>query len=366
MRLAVLGTRGFPNVQGGVEAHCEKLYPLLAGMGCDVTVFTRKPYVKDYVKLYKGVKLVAIDCPKHKWLEAMTHTFRGVLAARKIRPDILHIHAIGPSFLAPIARLMGFRVVVTNHGPDYKRKKWNAFAKIVLLAGEMLGSYFANEVICISKGIAENIRRKYGRSCFVIPNGVDMQEAAGSDGILSEYGLDRGKYILAVGRFVPEKGFLYLMEAFRRASPEGWKLAIAGKADHESEYSLKIKEEAKKEKDIVLTGFLSGKPLNELYSHAGMFILPSYYEGLPITLLEAASYGLLCLASDIPANHCIDLPDDNFFSPGDIDSLSDKIREFSITKLSDSEKSKQIETLRRLYDWDRIARKTLEIYKKAT
>lgn len=364
MKIAVVGTRGFPDVQGGVEMHCENLYPRLAKIGCDVTVFTRKPYVDTNIKNYDDVKLVSIDCPKIKSLEAIAHTFKGIRSAKALLPDVLHVHAVGPSLLIPFARMQGMKVVMTNHGPDYKRKKWGFIARAALRLGEAFGSIFANEIICISQNIADDIAKKYHRKPHVIPNGVKIPEVIGSDEALKKYGLYSGKYILAVGRFVPEKGFGDLIDAFKAASLDGWKLVIAGAADHATKYSREFEDKAKNSKDVILTGFLSGKPLQELYSNSGFFVLPSYYEGLPIVLLEAMSYGLMCVASDIPANRAVSLPSGNYFPSGDITKLSEKLRQFSSKAFSRDEADAQVERLRKQYDWGDIAVHTLEVYKK--
>jgi glycosyltransferase involved in cell wall biosynthesis len=403
MKIAVLGTRGFPNVQGGVEVHCEGLYTRLVKLGYEVTVFARAPYLKKEKNgdspiqqgkrhvgtvpiLFNGVKIIPLPCPQNKFLEAFVHTFTGVFAAKKIKPDILHIHAIGPSLMVPLARFLGMKVVITHHGPDYERKKWGMLAKVVLKAGEAFGVRFANAVICISQAIADGIKRKYGRDAVVIPNGVVIPKALTSEDALRRFGLQKGKYVLAVGRFVPEKGFGELIDAFSKMgtvpsngkndalvqSPfsrndgagytEQWKLVIVGQADHEDEYSKALKAKAAKNPNIILTGFLSGVPLQELYSHAGLFILPSYYEGLPIVLLEAMSYGLSCVVSDIPANREVALNDDRYFKPGDVAAISSKISEFIAKPFSEDDSRREIEAVRERYDWDAIAEKTAGVY----
>lgn len=366
MKIVVLGTRGFPGVQGGVESHCEKLYPKLANLCCDITVFTRKPYVDPEIKNYNGVELVSLDCPKKKTLEAIIHTFTGMLKARKLKPDILHFHAIGPSILVPLAKIMGFKVVMTHHGPDYRRRKWGRFAKFVLRFGERLSSGFADEVIAISQMVAQDLKSRYNRDSHVIPNGVDIHEPLKSEEALKKYDLKKGRYILAVGRFVPEKGFINLIDAFELAQLKNMKLVIVGRADHESRYSRDLERRARINKDVILTGYLNGVGLKELYSHAGFFVLPSTYEGLPITLLEAMGYGLLCLASDIPPNRYIGLPYDNYFASGNVEELIYKLREFSQRTLTDEEKTKQVEMLKKNYSWDEIAKRTLEVYEEIT
>lgn len=404
-KISVLGTRGFPHIQGGVEAHCEHLYPHLVEKGCEVTVFTRKPYVDLSVTEYKGVRLIPLPCLKNKFLEAFLHTFTGIFAAKKISPDILHIHAIGPSLFIPLARLLGLKVIMTHHGPDYERKKWGRTAKGILKLGEKLGCKWANGIICISKSIAKEVQEKYNRDVTIIPNGVTIPENTQKEDALGKYGLEKGKYLLAVGRFVPEKGFHDLLDAFnlfqletqnskpeirntksetrnpkleiqsskpkarnpkletRNTKPETpWKLVIVGRADHEDKYSLDLKEKAAKNNDIILTGFLTGEPLRELYRHAGLFVLPSYYEGLPIVLLEAMSYGLSCIASDIPANRNVELSENRFFRAGDTKGLNAKIREFTAVPLSEEERRSQTDMIAERYNWERIAEETRKVY----
>ncbi len=367
IKIAVVGTRGFPKVQGGIETHCEKLYTHLSKNGCDITVFTRKPYVSSDILTFNGVSLIPVRCPRSKFLEAIVHTFKSVLMARKIKPDILHMHAVGPSLFAPLARVFGMKVVVTNHGPDYKREKWPLPAKVFLRFCERMGTKFANKVIAISANISDDIKQKYGREVVTIPNGIEMPVHLETHNTLKKYGLQKRKYILAVGRFVPEKGFDDLMDAFQQAnklaSLQADKLVIVGRADHEDKYSRGLKEKARNNKNIILTGFLTGKPLQELYSHAGLFVLPSYYEGLPIVLLEAMSYGLSCIASDIPANRNVGLDDDRFFKPGDVNAIAAKIEEFINKPFKEEERERQIYMITEQYNWGKIAEETLKVYK---
>lgn len=365
MKIVVLGLRGFPDVQGGVEAHCRNLYPRLVKLGCEVTVLARQPYVGVKEYSYEGVTVKPIPCTRNKFLEAFTHTKKGVRAAQDLKPDILHIHAVGPALFVPMARRLGMKVVMTHHGPDYERKKWNWVAKRVLREGEKQGCVNANEVICISKQIAQSVKEKFNRDAHVIPNGVMMHERVTTDEVLKKHGLEKEKYILAVGRFVPEKGFVELLEAWQGMEPHGaWKLVIVGDADHEDAYSRKLKEMAAEASHVVLAGFLSGTPLAEIYSHAGLFVLPSYYEGLPIVLLEAMSYGLSCVVSDIPANREVGLSQDRYFKPGDAGAMAQKIREFMATPMDEAGKARQRNLVSQRYDWDKIAQETLRVYQQ--
>jgi glycosyltransferase involved in cell wall biosynthesis len=366
MKIAVIGSRGFPGVQGGVENHCEKLYTQLVKLGCIITVFVRKKYVDSDLRTHKGVSLIPVSSPGNKYLEAFMHTLMSLPLAFRLKPDILHIHAIGPSWFSVFARILGMKVVVTNHGPDYLRKKWPLPARAFLRFCEMTGAKSAHAVIAIADNIADDLKLKYGIDVNVIPNGVEIPGRAETDNMLKKLGLLRRRYLLAVGRLVPEKGFDYLINAFNSlqdARLEDWKLVIAGRADHEDKYSRDLKMLAGRNRNIILTGFLTGIPLHELYSHAGLFVLPSYYEGLPIALLEAMSYGLSCIASDIPANRNIELAETRFFKTGDVQGLASKIKEFINTLWKREDEEKQIKLIAEKYSWIKIADETLKVYR---
>jgi glycosyltransferase involved in cell wall biosynthesis len=304
-----------------------------------------------------------VGCPKSKSLEAIWHTFKGVIAARRAGVDILHMHAIGPALLVPFAKMLGMRVVMTHHGPDYDRQKWGPAARAALRLGERLGCRWADEVICISPTIADSARRFRSKAPHVIPNGAPIPTPAESTSFLQQHDLEPGRYVLAVARFVPEKGLHDVLEAFSRIETD-YKLVIAGDADHESDYSRDLKRRAGQNPDVVLTGFVKGGPLEQLYSHAGLFVLASSHEGLPIVLLEALSYGLSVLASDIAANRRVDLPAERYFPVGDVDALADSLAAWiEKGRLSESQRQRQIAAVRDRYNWPDIAARVLEIYR---
>lgn len=259
----------------------------------------------------------------------------------------------------PQLKKLGLKVVMTSHGPDYLRKKWNWLARIVLKMGEARGCRNADQVIAVAGFIVDRIKRMYGVPAEVFPNGIERVHIAETDSALKRYGLEKGKYVLAVGRFVEEKGFHDLVEAIGQ-----YKLVICGDADHEDVYSRRLKRKAAANPNVVLTGFISGVPLQELFSHAGLFVLPSYYEGLPIALLEAMSYGLSCVASDIPSSIDARIDKSRLFKPGDTKALSCLIVRYMDSPLTPEEKQTQFSVVADLPDWDRIAQLTYGVYKK--
>ena len=363
MKIIVTGTRGIPNVMGGVETHCEELFPRIVSFNEDVTLIRRASYVNDGLTEWKGVKLVDIATPKKKSFEAIVHTFRAINEAKRLGADVLHVHAIGPALLVPYARLLGMKVVFTHHGPDYDRDKWGKAAKIILKLGERMGCKFANEVIVISDVIKNLIARKYGRTKHVhlIYNGVPSPEICDYPEYFEELGIEKGKYILGMCRFVPEKNLHHLVSAFAEIKKlkderiKGLKLVLAGDTDFEDEYSRGLKEMARKN-GVVLTGFIKGRKLHSLLTNCCCYCLPSSHEGLPIALLEAMSYKVPVVVSDIPANLEVGLPKEDYFPCGDVKALAEKLKEIV---------SKPLEPVNYdmgKYDWDKIARQVDKVY----
>jgi glycosyltransferase involved in cell wall biosynthesis len=278
-----------------------------------------------------------------------------------VRPDVLHIHAIGPAIVTPLARLLGLRVVVTNHGPDYDRDKWGPFPKWVLRTGESLGMRCANARIAISKVIEQLIQTKYGRESDLIPNGAVPVSLQSDCGEIERFGLQPGRYFLQVGRIVAEKRQLDLIKAFALARPTTWKLVLVGSGA--GEYTEKV-HAAAREAGVVLAGFQRGAALAQFYTHAGAFVLPSSHEGLPIALLEALSYGLPVLASAIPANLEIGLPAANYFPVGDVQALAGKLVSISKAPIDEPARESRRLWVVEQYDWGRIAKQTYAVYNR--
>lgn len=366
MKVVVTGTRGIPNIMGGVETQCEELLPRLVELGYDITVIRRKKYIQEECPLteWKGVKIIDIDAPKSKSFEAIIHTFRAINKAKALGADLVHIHAIGPNLLSPYARLLGMKVVMTHHGPDYNRDKWGKFAKMMLKLGERLGCMFANQVIVISNTIKTQIEERCGRTKGVtlIYNGVKQPETCAYPEYFCELGIEEGKYILGMCRFVPEKNLHHLVDAFlllkkSKRIPNDMRLVLAGDADFEDDYSMSLKKKAK-ENHVVLTGFVKDRKLQSLLTHASCYCLPSSHEGLPIALLEAMSYNIPVVASDIPANMEIGLDDSHYFPCGNIEKLADRLE--NMISLSH-----KIHYDMSLYAWNIKAKQTAEVYNKA-
>jgi glycosyltransferase involved in cell wall biosynthesis len=358
--ICVTGLRGFPDVMGGIESHCEELLPRIAALAPEqpIVVLGRAPYLPERRRTWRGVEIVGLRCPQSKHFETILSTLSAIVAARRRGADVLHIHAIGPAILAPLARALGLRVVVTHHGTDYDRAKWGRFAKAVLRLGERAALGWADRIVAISPSLAEQLRLAFPHKAgaiHYIPNGAPELLAGGDpDEILSALGIGDSPFLLAVGRLVPEKG-LHDLIAAHRASRTGYRLVIVGGADHDSPYARDLIAEAGP--DVIFAGVQSRTVLATLYRRAAMFVMPSYHEGLPIAALEAAGEGAAMILSDIPANRDIGLPAAHYFPVGNVNRLASMLAADPALLRADAS------AVRTRFSWDKAAVETLGLYR---
>ena len=356
LKISVFGSRGIPNIQGGVERHCENLYPLLSSR-YKIACFRRRPYVNDKNKQWQNIHCIDLPSTKIKGVEALVHSFLSAIICIFRRPDIVHIHNIGPGMFTPLLRLFGLKVVLTYHSPNYEHAKWNFWQKKILRFSEYCALNFANQIIFVNQAQHKKNSANYAHKSHCIPNGVILPPLfSESTEYIQSLGLMGEKYILAVGRITPEKGFDYLIKAYSQLNHNS-RLVIAGGIDHNTAFSKQIVQRAQ-ENNVILTGFVTGAPLYQLYANASLFILPSYNEGHPIALLEAMSYDLPVIVSDIPANLAIDLPQDVYFPVGNEEKLMEKLRD--IIEQNPEKRKYHLDN----YQWDHIAQQTAEVYER--
>lgn len=295
MKIAIFGHKTIPSRLGGVEIVAEELSCRMAAMGHRVTCYNRggKP------GQHRGVVLKAVPTIPGKGLAAVSSSFFAAVAAAFSDAEVVHIHAEGPAFFCWFPRLFGKRVVVTVHGLDWQRRKWEkSLGKQYILAGERMAVRFADRIIVLSRNLQRYFREAYGRETVFIPNGVSKPQILPPEEIC-KLGLEKDGYILFLGRLVPEKEIHTLISAFRSVNTVK-KLVIAGSSSDTDGYVSRLKAMAQGDERMIFTGFVEGKRLKELYSNAYLYVLPSKVEGMPLSLLEAMSYGNCCLVSDIP------------------------------------------------------------------
>lgn len=369
LNIAMLGHKRIPSREGGVEIVVEELSRRLAALGHKVTCYNRRGHHVSGEEFdaaertsYEGVTLKSVPTLDKKGLAAMTSSAFAALFAAFGKYDAVHFHAEGPCAMLWLPKLFGKRCVATIHGLDHQRAKWGRFAKAYILLGEKCAVRFADEIIVLSAAVRDYFLEKYGRQTRFIPNGVNRPKTVPAELIKEAYGLQNSGYILYLGRIVPEKGLRYLVEAFKGVDTEK-KLVIAGGSSDTADFEKELHALAADDERIEFIGFVQGRILEELYSNAYVYTLPSDLEGMPLSLLEAMSYSNCCLTSDIP--ECSQVIGDCgvTFRKGDVTDLREKLQMLcDDPRLARWYRLVAADHVCSRYDWDAVTAKTIELY----
>lgn len=369
MKIAMIGHKRIPSREGGVERVVEELAVRMAERGNEVYAYNRKGHHVSGKendakkrKAYKGVHVITVPTVEKKSLNAVVYTFLATFHALFGHYDVIHFHAEGPCAFLWLPKLFKIRTVATIHGLDWQRAKWGGFATRFLKYGEKMAAKHADKLIVLSPEVQRYFRQTYKRETAYIPNGVDRAVMRAPQLITEKYGLFGEDYLLFLARIVPEKGLHYLIEAYRKSGCKK-KLVIAGGSSHSDGYLEKIREACRDNRNIIMTGFVQGKMLEELYSNCYLYILPSDIEGMPLSLLEAMSYGARCLISDIPENTGVTGAYADSFQKSNVEDLREKLCRLTAQDYVFAHTKQEIaEYIIEKYKWDEIVEETLRLY----
>ena len=370
LKICMLGHKRIPSREGGIEIVVEELATRMVALGHEVTCYNRgghhvsgKEFDQQKNKEYKGIKLKTVFTLNIKGIAAMSASVFGGIKAAFGEYDVVHFHAEGPCAMLWLPKLFGKRCIATIHGLDHQRAKWGKLASTYIMLGEKCAVKYADEIIVLSEGVQKYFEERYGRKTRFIPNGVNKPEIKSAELITEKYGLTKDSYILFLGRLVPEKGIRYLIEAFKDIQTDK-KLVIAGGSSDTDEFANELKELAKGDERILFTGFVQGRELEELYSNAYVYTLPSDLEGMPLSLLEAMSYGNCCLVSDIL--ECTEVVEDKalVFTKSDVNDLEEHLQAVcNHPEVVKELKNKAADFICKKYNWDEIVQETLKLYR---
>lgn len=368
-RVAMFGQKRLSR-EGGIEIVVKELCTRMARRGCQVTCYNRSGHHVSGVEYdrkieYEGICQKSVPTIEKKGLAAVSSSAFAAFYCAIGKYDVIHIHAEGPAFFAWLPKMFGKRVIVTIHGIDWQREKWRSgYGSKVIRQGEKNAVKYADEIIVLSKGVQDYFKETYGRETCFIPNGVNRPQIRSAEQITDKFGLTKDSYILFLGRLVPEKGIRYLVEAFKQVKTDK-KLVIAGGSSDTDAFAEELRDLAKNDDRILFTGFVQGHVLDELYSNAYIYTLPSDLEGMPLSLLEAMSYGNCCLVSDIP--ECTEVVEDKamIFRKSDVGNLQEKLQGAcdypeNVMKL----KKQAADFICEKYDWNDVVEKTLKLYRR--
>ena len=370
LSICMLGHKRIPSREGGIEIVVEELSTRMVALGHEITCYNRgghhvsgQEFDDKKRKEYRGVKLKTVPTVNLKGIAAMSSSFFAAIMAAFGKFDVVHFHAEGPCAMLWFPKLFGKRCVATIHGLDHQRAKWGKLASTYIMLGEKCAAKFADEIIVLSEGVQKYFKDTYNRETRFIPNGVNRPIIRDAQIIKERYGLEKDGYILFLGRLVPEKGIQYLIEAFKEVHTDK-KLVIAGGSSDTDEFANELKEMASGDERIIFTGFVQGQLLDELYSNAYIYTLPSDLEGMPLSLLEAMSYGNCCLVSDIEECSAVVEERAVTFRKSDVKDLQEKLQMLcDDTNLVFDYKDQAADFICSKYNWDDIVKGTIKLYK---
>ena len=369
MKIAVIGAKGLPAKQGGIEHHCEEIYSRMAAQGNEIDLFARSSYTGSIsLETYNvdGVNVVSLPCLSSGGMDALLSSALGAIASLGKDYDIIHFHALGPSLFTWLPKLAtSAKIVVTCHGLDWQRAKWSKNVSRLIKFGERAAVRFADEIIVVSEDLRSYFHKTYGRETIYIPNAAsDLGESDPNFTLGNSLGLTQQRYILFLGRLVPEKCPDLLIEAFQKLRPKGWKLALVGATSDTPDFTSQLFDLAANNNDIVFTGQLKGAQLAEIIQGAGLFVLPSELEGLPLAMLEAMQEGIPVIASDIPVHKQLVCGDRGILFP--VKDLNACVRSLNWAINHPREialmAKKAQNYVKSHYNWDEITAETLKMY----
>ena len=365
LRIAMIGHKRIPSREGGIEIVVEELSTRMVKLGYQVTCFNRTGHHVSGVEFdvnqlseYKDVRLDSVWTLDKKGFAAMTSSLSAAIKATFGKYDVVHFHAEGPCAMLWIPKMFGKRCIATIHGIDWQRAKWGGFASRYIKFGEKVAVKYADEIIVLSENVQKYFKKIYDRKTVLIPNGVNKTVIRTPQLIKEKFGLDKDEYVLFLGRIVPEKGISYLIEAFKQTNTDK-RLVIAGGSSDTDEFLQELKEFAKEDDRIIFTGFVQGELLEELYSNAYVYVLPSDLEGMPLSLLEAMSYGNCCIAE------CVEVVEDKavVFQKSNVSDLQNKLQYlFNHPSKVEIYKDSASDFICQKYNWDDVVAKTLKLY----
>jgi glycosyltransferase involved in cell wall biosynthesis len=370
MRIAVIGAKGLPAKQGGIEHYCQEMYPRMVERNHSVDLFARSSYLgSSWLEQYeyKGVRVISLPCLQLRGADAFFSSLLGAIAASSSQYDIIHFHALGPSVFSWLPKLASTaKVVVTCQGLDWQRAKWGKISSRILYAGEQAAAKYADGIVVVSNELRSYFKQTYNRDTVYIPNGpARYAKTDGGFAYGTSLGLTRGKYITYVGRLVPEKRPDLLIEAFQKLNSPDWKLVLVGGTSDTDAFATQLFNLAANNPNIIFTGELRGEKLAEIVRGAGCFTLPSDLEGLPLAMLEAMQEGIPIVASDIPAHQqLIGQERGLLFGAGDVAACARTLeRAIAIPKVLAQMAIEAQKYVQLHHNWDDITTETLNVYK---
>jgi glycosyltransferase involved in cell wall biosynthesis len=354
MRVAFIGTRGVPARYSGFETCVEQVGRRMVQRGHEVVVYCRSGHYQERLTEYLGMQLMYLPAVRQKHLETLSHT--ALSALRLSRGTAIVCMGVGN---APVVRWLevgGRRTVFNVDGADWRRDKWGRFARWYLHTTEGLAAGGRSLVVADAKAVQDYYERVYHRSSELVPYGADPPADRGTDAV-DKFALEPERYLLFVGRLVPENGAHDFLEGVRLSRVEA-PAVVVGDASYADDYKESLRAMAPP--STVFTGFQFGGAYQQLTSHAGLFVLAATVGGTHPVLVEQMAAGNAILARETDSNREV-LGDAGLYwdTPADLAVLLREVWPDAERRRSLGECARQ--RARERYDWEDVTTRYLEL-----
>ncbi len=369
MKLVMISGNPLQETFGGVEEHSYHLLHALSHIddlkihfityGEDDAVFERDN--------------IAIHCFRRSSVNKIFYpfvipygVFRIMQEVKKINPDVVHFQGTHPLYsLAAVLCQRKYPTILTVHGILMKELDFHPniapLIKNVSLYGEKLALSTLKNIIVVAPQIAEIVKDMTKANVFVVPNGIDPSSVQRAD----PFPLDQGNVVLFIGNLIERKGVADLIRAISLVKKEipDVCLLIAGSGPQESELKT-LTSTLSLQDNIKFLGFISDIAKYSYLKSADVLVVPSFWESLPIVVLEGMACGRPIVASNVAGIPYLihDAENGYLVHPGAIDELAEKICILLKNEVLREQMGKKSLVRVGNLTWDKIAGTTFKLY----
>ncbi|MCL4512121.1 MAG: glycosyltransferase [Bacteroidetes bacterium] len=363
MKIAIIGSRGYPYVYSGYETFVSELSTRLIGKGHQVTVYCHKRLFSERPRAVNGVNLVYLPAIETKSASQFSHSLLSTFHVLFKSVDIvLYVNSANGPF-GFITTLATKKTAINVDGLEWLRPKWRGIGSKYFYLAAHLATKLFDEIITDSERMREIYLKEFHTASTVIEYGADLEYST-SPQLLRTWGLESGGYYLIVGRLVPDNNADIIIQGFMKTASKR-KLVVVGDVPYSDSYAANIKKSA--DARLLFTGYVDDQNvLRELYSNCFAYFHGHEYGGTNPTLLKALANGCCILALDtIFSREVLAEGQYGVFFKKNADSVTEIVNEIEAGNIDMAQlKYRARGRILERYTWDRITHSYEKLFSK--
>lgn len=299
IKLAIIGSRGYPYVYGGYETFVKELSERLVNTQIEVHVYCQKDLFLNKPKCLNGVWLHYIPTLPQKSLNQLVHSFLSMIHVTFSKTDAVLVVNLAAGPLGWLPKLTGKKVLINLDGIEWKRPKWKGLGVIYFKFGAWCATKFYDALIADAEAMRQVYLKRFGIESEVIaygaPEFIDRPIT-----FLEKFNLKPEEYYLIVGRLIPDNNADLLIEEFLNSNSNK-KLVVVGDTPYNDSFTNKLKSLASDK--LIFTGYVKNQDeLLSLYQHCFAYLHGHEFGGTNPAMLKAMAYKCAILALDTVFN----------------------------------------------------------------